>query len=73
MGPRLRVEKSRNRRDEVIPWLRRWRFDGRDEHLRPSPPPPEPGDFAIAVCIWTMAVWVWIRALVRAFRGGRFV
>lgn len=66
--PRVLVAKGPNRRGGVAaPWLRRWRFDGRDEHLRPPPPAPAPEDLAVGVCIWVAAVWVWARAVARAF------
>lgn len=52
----------------AAPWLRRWRFDGADEHLRCAAPPPGPNDFAIAVALWAIAVWVWARAGLRVLR-----
>ena len=54
--------------NEPAPWLRRWRFDGADEHLRSQAPPPGPNDFAIAVAIWAVAVCVWARAVFRVWR-----
>ena len=66
--PPVLVAKGQDRHGGVAaPWLRRWRFDGRDEHLRPAPPPPAPEDLAVDVCIWVAAVWVWVRAVARAF------